>query len=367
MLLFLIATVIFAAGAVSVQDGSPPMVAAPLGPGYIPPISGDGAGYYFWDSNETDEWAPSYNWRTPSNPQGWQGDDTSWSLDTPFDIRFCGVDHDTGSNFYVGSNGILGFFSAGMRDPINQDIPVPASPNAVIAILWDNLAGYADGEIYVELAGVSPTRKWCITYSPWYFYNAAADPIEFQVLINEAPVSNMNNTVEFRYKDVVGDTWRDYGLSSTVGMENSGGSDAVKYSYNQAVITNQLAIRFVDSHYVDDQVGEFDLLTPLDGGSGKPGDTIHFTWEAAEYSGHGSVNYTLYLADNINFDDPIVFERGGTTWLDYIFGSDDTGSYWWKVKAKETDLGLTVWSEVWTFDIEGAVEETTWGQIKADF
>ncbi len=367
MLLLLGAVAVFAAGAIGVQDESSPMVAAPLGPDYVPLRSGDGAGYYFWDSQETDNWAPSYNWRTPRNPRGWRGDDTYWNLTTPFDIRFCGNDYPSGSSFYVGSNGILGFYMTDMDEPINQNIPDGVAPNSILTPLWDNLHGYADGDIYVEVAGSSPTQKWCISYTPWYFYNAPSDPIEFQVMIFQAPVSNMNNTIEFRYKDVVGDTWRDHGLSATVGLEKRSGTDAAKYSYNEEVIPNQFAIRFVDSNYVDDQVGEFDLLTPPDGSEYEPGDTIHFTWEAAEYSGHGSVNYTLYLADNNDFDDPVIFERGGATWLDYIFGDDDRGGYWWKVKAKETELGLTVWSEVWTFDIAGAVEETTWGQIKASY
>jgi hypothetical protein len=367
--ILLVSVPVFAAATVSVQEEShPAMPEAALWSGYMPPLSGDGAGYYFWDSNETGEWAPAYNWRTPRNPQGWRGDDTYWTVNIPFAIKFCGSDHAAGSNLYVGSNGIMGFSNNGMDDPINQNLPSTSPPNNIMALFWDNLAGYTDGEIWVEVAGSAPTRKLCISYSPWYFYEASADPIEIQVLIYEAPLSTVNNTVEFRYKDVIGDSWRDNGFSATVGLENSGGTDAVQYSYNQEIIPNQFAIRFVDQNWVDDQLGAFDLLTPEDGSEYEPGDTIHFTWEEPDYDGHGVVEYTFYMADNDGFDDPLVFDRGTNTWFDYVFGDDDTGQYWWKVYAEETDIGNSVWcNEVFDFTITGAVQSASWGQIKAEF
>ncbi|MCX7022821.1 MAG: hypothetical protein NTW26_11230 [bacterium] len=368
--ILLAAISVFAAATVSVQEESPstsPPVA--IWSGYSPLLFGDGAGYYFWDSNETSDWAPVYNWRTPRNPQGWRGDDTHWTLSTPFAIQFCGTTHSSGTNFYVGSNGFMGFTNNGMDNPINQNLPSTAAPNNVIAPFWDNLAGYSTGDIYVEVAGSAPTRKLCISYSPWYFYEAAADPIEFQVLIYEAPMAGVNNSIELRYKDVIGDSWRDNGFSATVGLENSSGTDAVLYSYNQDIISNQFSILFVDQNWVDDQLGEFNLLTPVDGDLVYTGDTVNFTWEAPEYSGHGTVEYTLYIADNEQFNNPMIFDRGGHAWFDYIFGDGDSGDYWWKVYAEETDIGISQWcNDVFDFTVTGvSVDETTWGQIKAVF
>ncbi len=368
--ILLVSVSVFAAATLSVQEESPstPVVTA-LHPEFAPLIFGDGAGYYFWDSHEASEWAPVYNWRTPHNPQGWQGDDTYWTTTLPFDVKFCGGDHSAGSNFYIGSNGILGFGSTGMDDPINQNLPNSTSPNNIIAAFWDNLAGYSTGEIYVETAGSAPTRKLVISYSPWYFYEASADPIEFQILIYEAPLTTVNNSIELRYKDVIGDSWRDNGTSATVGLENSSGSDAVQYSYNQEIISNQLAILFVDTNWVDDQMGEFNLLTPGDGDLVYTGETIHFSWEVPDYTGHGHIHYTLYIADNSDFNNPMVFDRGLNAWFDYIFGTDDTGHYWWKVYAEEDDIGINEWcNDVFDFIVTGVgVTNTTWGQIKAEF
>jgi len=369
--ILLVSVSVFAAATLSVQEESPstPAVVTALHPEFSHLIFGDGAGYNFWDSHESGEWAPLYNWRTPHGPQGWQGDDTYWTTTLPFDVKFCGGDHAAGSDFYIGSNGILGFGSTGMDNPINQNLPNSTSPNNIIAAFWDNLSGYSTGEIYVETAGSAPTRKLVITYSPWYFYEASADPIEFQILIYEAPLDTVNNSVELRYKDVIGDSWRDNGTSATVGLENSSGTDAIQYSYNQEIISNQLAILFVDSNWVDDQMGEFNLLTPADGDLVFTGETVHFSWEVPEYTGHGEIHYTLYIADNADFNNPMVFDRDTNAWFDYIYGSDDTGHYWWKVYAEEDDIGINEWcNDVFDFIVTGVdVTSTTWGQIKAQY
>jgi hypothetical protein len=372
MFLALFSAAALAVGAISVHAES--AVAPVVGSGALPygvfsPLAhGDGAGYYYWDSTETSVWAPTYAWRTPSNPQGWSGDDTYWTTSLPFAVTFCGIRHGAGSNLYVGSNGIVGFAASKMDEPINQNIPVSTAPNSIIAIFWDNLAGYTNGDISLDLVGTSPNRALFVTYSPWYYDLAPSDPIEFQILIRETNVSGINNTIEFRYKDVVGDSWRDNGFSATVGLENNSGTTAAKYSYNEEVIPNQFAIRFVDKDYVDNQVGDFHLVNPPDGYEGDVGERIEFRWQEPEYSGGGVVTYKLYLADNPDFHDSLVFDTGTEPTFSYVFGSDDRGVYWWKVKATESILGLYKWSEeTFMLDIESAVTDTTWGQIKASF
>jgi len=348
-------------------DGAPAVGAVP------PPFGGEsrgsGAGYYCWDSNETNPWAPDYSWRYPVHRMGWRGDDTFWTTTLPFKVTFCGVTHQAGENIYVGANGIVGFAAQGMDDPINQNIPNSATPNAVMAVLWDNLHGYAAGDIAVDLAGSAPSRSLFITYSPWYYYGAPADPIEFQLVIRETDVEGINNTIDFRYKDVVGDSWRDYGLSATVGLENAAGSAAAKYSYNQPDIMNRLAIRFVDVVFVDNQVGPFHLIVPEDGYVANVGEWIDFRWQQPEYDGYGEVTYRLYIDKDPNFGNPKIYDTGTSPSFRYVFGYDEAGTYWWKVRAEESVLGLTRWSEETRKLIvsDVAVTPTTWGRIKAEF
>jgi len=335
----------------------------------VPPRGGADAGYYFWDSLESGDWAPEYEWFEPSGAQGWSGDDAVWSAVTPFDIRFCGELYPAGSTLYVGSNGAVGFSDSGLEGPINQRIPDPTLPNCLIAPLWDNLHGSTDGEIYLDLDGTAPERRWYVTYSPWYFDSTWLDPIEFQVVFYETDAVFVNDTLEFRYRDLDGDSWRDHGASATVGLEDGSGLEAARYSFDQPVIPDGFAVRFVDQNYVDDQLGAFSLLTPVDESDVIPDVTVHFTWEASEYGGHGQLLYALYLARDPDFGEVMVFDTGADAGMDHVFGTDETGPYWWKVMARETDIGLTRWSEeVYTLDVSASeIVESSWGTIKTEF
>ncbi len=339
------------------------------GPTGVPPRGGADAGYYFWDSMEPGEWAPEYEWYKPTVSQGWCGDDVYWPTIIPFDICYCGELHPADSLLYVGSNGMLSFSESGLAGPINQRVPDPTPPNGVISPLWDNLDGSTDGRIYLDLEGTAPDRRWYVTWSPWYFDRVLIDPIEFQVVFYEMDTTGVNNTLEFRYRDLEGDSWRDHGASATVGLEGPTGFEAARYSFDQPVLPDEFAVRFVDELYVDDHLGTFSLVTPKDGSIVSPGETIRFTWEEPVYGGHGQLLYTLYLARDPDFGEVMGFDTGPEAEMEYIFGTGETGSYWWKVTARETDLGLTRESEG-AFSLEvsaSAVVESSWGIIKAVF
>src|SRR4030042_3157948 len=92
-------------------------------------VAGDGAGYYFWDANETGTWAPVYDWIDASGGTDLgTGDEASFTVTTPFFIRFCNRDYAAGSTVYVGCHGALSFRNAGIPGA-NQDIPNTAVPN----------------------------------------------------------------------------------------------------------------------------------------------------------------------------------------------------------------------------------------------
>lgn len=330
---------------------------------------GEGAGYLWWDSNESSTWAPSTNWRTPSNSLGFRADNDYTTYPIPFNIRFCMGNFSAGSNIYISSNGFVSFSSTGAHDPINQNIPNPNAPNLLVAALWDNLHGYSNGEVSADVFGSAPNREFVITWSPWYYNGSSVDPIEFQIIFYETNVSNMNNTVEIQYKDVFGDSWRDRGSSATVGIENVNGQSAAKYSYNQAILDNGLAIRFVDKTFVNSQLDPFDLLTPAHNSHHEVGDTINFSWEPSGYSGAGSVTYELFLSSNPQFTDPLVFDVGTSTSMNYVFGTGQHGTYYWRVRATESILQLHRYSDstnIFYIQQQGSISKTTWGAIKAN-
>jgi hypothetical protein len=328
---------------------------------------GQDAGYYWWDSNESSSWAPDTEWYYPTNATGFQADDDYFTYNLPFDITFCGDEYAQGEEMYISSNGFIAFRESAADEPTNQDLPSAALPNALVAAFWDNLHAYGDGEIYIDIEGSAPERRMIVTYSPWYFYNSPYDELEFQIFFYETDVDNINNTVEILYNDVYGDSWRDAGASATVGVENFNGSEAAQYSYNQTKLANDLGVRYVDKVFVDSQVGSFNLLTPPDGSTHGIGQTINFTWEEPTYAGDGTVTYDLYIADNPDFEDPIIIDSGTAPNDSYIFGTGDNGTYYWKVIAAESTLGLTrTCNDVFSFDVTTTnIVPSSWGVIKA--
>lgn len=330
---------------------------------------GQGAGYNWWDSTETSGWAPSSNWWPTTNALGFQADDDYTSYAIPFDITLCGQEFAAGSNIHISSNGFVTFNSAGADEPINQSLPNGGTPNLLVAAMWDNLAGYSTGEVYADVHGSAPNRKLVISWSPWYFYGSQHDALEFQIVFYETEVNSISNTIDIQYKDVYGDSWRDNGASATIGLENNNGTSAAQYSFNQPVLADGLALRFVDAGYVRSQIGEFDLLTPNNGAVYDIGDNIQFTWETPEYNGTGNLTYKVYFDDSSDFDDPDIYSTGGSTQFNYVFGTGDEGVYYWKVLATESTLQLERFSDsIRYFEItgQGAVVETSWGSIKAE-
>jgi len=347
--------------------GTAPAVAPPsVGPDFGRLVSGDGAGYYFWDSNEASSWAPVYDWIDASGGTDLgTGDEASFTVTTPFDIRFCDRDYAAGSTVYVGCNGALSFRNAGIPGA-NQNMPNAASPNALAAAAWDDLRGITGDHLYSHLDTSGDLDVWVLSYDPWHRY-LSIGPFRFQMQIFEQAAAGINNMVEFHYQTVLA-SGINLGSSATVGLENWGGTEAAAYSYNSA-LEAEFAVRFIDTRWVDDQLGAFHLLTPEDGYYLiAPPETVNFTWEEPEYDGQGTVTYTFFLGREPDLSDAEEFDRGGNTWFDYTFDEDDWGDWYWSVRAEESDLGLSrMAEEIWSLTVGTDVTEATWGQIKANF
>jgi hypothetical protein len=346
---------------------------SPLPPPAVSPdftglVSGDGAGYYFWDSNETSVWAPEYNWIDASGGTDLgTGDEASFTVTTPFFIRFCNRNYAAGSTAYVGCNGALSFRNAGIPGS-NQDIPATPAPNALAAAAWDDLRGTTGDHLYSYVDTSGEWDVWVLSYDPWHRY-LSIGPFYFQIHIYRRPVLAINNMIEFHYQTVEASGFN-LGQSATVGLENWDGTDAAAYSYNEDLEAS-FAIRFIDSRYVDNWIYEFDLLEPPDGSEHIwDQGPVTFQWEAAEYSGSGTLTYTLLLSANPDLTDAQEFDAGEETQLDHTFEYEDIGTWYWSVRAQEDGLGHERMAEsIWSLEIlpEVAVVDTTWGRIKAGF
>jgi len=341
--------------------------------GFVPLDSGSGAGYYFWDSDESGDFAPVYSWidATGGTLISDNMDDAGVEIAIPMDLRFMDVDYATGSSIWACSNGYINFNASGgdYTDLSNDDIPNVTTPNNYIAPYWDDLDGDPGvSGLYSLVDSSGDDDLYIISYDPWGHFNDTGDTMQFQAYMVENNTGvTINNTIVFQYaNDCV-----EGGSGATVGLENFAADDGTKYSYNDSTIAANLAIIFIDAAYVDNYIGAFDLVAPADASEARDGDQVTFDWDDASYSGTGTLTYDLILSNNADLSAPFHTEADlAASTFDYTFSQGNTSdeTVYWGVEANETTLGLNVASDsIWSITLHAsdyAVEETTWGQIK---
>jgi hypothetical protein len=114
---------------------------------------------------------------------------------------------------------------------MNTDIPDTTAPNGYAAPLWDDLNPSAGGGVWYRTIGSAPARKFVVAWVgvPHYLNTGAAT---FEVVLEEG-----TNAIVFQYQDVdFGDPFNDWGVSATVGVENSSGAVGRKFLYDQALL-----------------------------------------------------------------------------------------------------------------------------------
>ncbi|MCL6520371.1 MAG: hypothetical protein K6T99_11115 [Armatimonadetes bacterium] len=180
------------------------------------------------------------NWVDPTNHTTYtlSDDGVTPALTIPFTFTFYGTAY---TQLYVAANGMIGFLNNGLDAFSNTDIPNSAAPNAVLYPYWDDLDPSAAGSVKVGTEGTSPNRRFVISWVGVPHYSTPSKPFTFQVVLYE----NLNDIV-FQYLEVQPeDTNCGAGRSATIGIENSSGNMAYKYSYDgSTLLSNNQAIRF---------------------------------------------------------------------------------------------------------------------------
>ncbi len=212
-------------------------------------------------------------------------------VDIGFEFRFYGRDY---TKVGVSANGYLGFETT-LSNPVNVPIPTASDPNNIIAALWDDLAPFPNGGIYVETLGVAPARRFIVQWDSvrQFLQN---DSNTFQAVLYEG-----TNCIELRYGQVTPQaTPGDY----TIGVEDRYGTRGD--SVDGAMAVNGACFRFCpvatptgceNTGCIGDANGDgsvdFDDITSVLanwGGSGPAGDG----------NGDGQVNFddiTIALAN----------------------------------------------------------------------
>jgi len=176
-----------------------------------------------------------FNWldATGGTNTGLKLDDGSVSVPLPFNFIFNGQSK---SNAVISTNGYLTFGTIGYAYN-NTSIPLPASPNDLIAPFWDDLNSSAGDSIYYATFGSAPNRVFVVEWSGIPRYPAEG------ALTFEAALFEGSNNILLQYQTLAGPNAS--GASATVGIEYATGASGVLYAYNTpGSLQEGLAIRF---------------------------------------------------------------------------------------------------------------------------
>jgi len=135
-------------------------------------------------------------------------DDVSAALPVGFNFYFYGNLY---TQFYISSNGFIGFDNTGMGAYEPQTLPSLTSPNNIIALAWTDLNPETGGTITYETTGTAPFRKLIVSYNSIRRYGSV-NAISGRIVLNE-----FSNTIQIFSNSISS------GIS-TMGIENATGT-----------------------------------------------------------------------------------------------------------------------------------------------
>ncbi len=183
-----------------------------------------GGPVYIWDDISTTGTLVN-NWvATGTYPPSDEGKAGPFPLG--FNFKYYGVEY---SNVWFCSNGFVSFVDITNAGMSNTQIPNSATPNNIIAGIWDDLDGGSTGKVYYK----QESTRYIIQYDNWPGYYAGTGPFTWQFVIHK------NGKIVLYYKTITGSS-----NSTTVGIENHVGNDGLQVAYNATYLQNNLALQF---------------------------------------------------------------------------------------------------------------------------
>jgi hypothetical protein len=187
----------------------------------------DNFGYMWYDSEDN---SALYDWIDISGTGTVVTGLTDDNYVGPFDIGFEFPFYENSySEFYIGSNGLIGFNTDYMNAITNYPIPTLSTPNDIIAWFWDDL--YPDGTVYYEQFA----NYTIVQFQDYgeYSFSGTDYRITAQVILYN------NGSIKIQYQSI--DEGFDL-LSSTIGIENIDGTDGLEVNFNAEYVQDNLAI-----------------------------------------------------------------------------------------------------------------------------
>jgi len=195
----------------------------------------DTFGYEWIDSNEPN--GPDYVWEdisttgtlasnwTPTGTFSAKDEGFTGPLEIGFGFEFYGQEY---TQIYAGSNGFLSFNVISGNTYSNTGIPTAATPNNMIAAIWDDLDGKTAGNVYYEQKG----NSFVIQYTDWSKYSGSGT-FTFQVVLHS------NNKISLYYESITADV-----TSATIGIENATGNDGLQVVKDASYLSSNMALEY---------------------------------------------------------------------------------------------------------------------------
>jgi subtilisin family serine protease len=186
----------------------------------------------------------TFSWIDANTVLPLSGDDASTQVSLPFPFTFYGQTYNTA---HVATNGFLNFLAPNATFG-NSGIPSTFAPNAAIYPFWDDLYVSGDSSVRTELVGAAPNRRFVIEWRNVHFCCITPEALDVEVVLYE------NGRILTQYRNL--GSGREEGNSATIGIENESGTVALQYSFNEASVTDGLAVlyRLPPSGFVQGQV-----------------------------------------------------------------------------------------------------------------
>jgi hypothetical protein len=279
-----------------------------------------GFGYEWTDSNSPSP-SVAFNWKEINSTGDNSGINGGDVYGGPFNIGFSfPYFGNTETQMWLNSKGCI-LFDGPTADWTNDDIPNSKTPNNFIAAYWDDLrvSNPGPGQIYYETDGPPSDKylvvEWCQVQS--YF---GGPLMTFEIILDH------DGNITFQYLSLNG--WN--GTSASVGLDGPSGIDGCKYSYNEPVLSDNLAIRF---HMSEMGFG------PSQSKAGTVGTTVSYNITVRNYQAFAD---SFDLAGSSEQGWPISFfdSTGTVSLMDTngdLSGLPDTGNI-----ASGGDLNITV-------------------------
>lgn len=147
----------------------------------------------------------------------------------------------TYSSVSISSNGLI-TFGAGNSSHSNTDLTTaPATP--AIAVLWDDLE-LAAGGLRARLDGSGNNQRLIVQWNNIHYLDNPADPITFQVILNES-----DGSIEINYQDLdSAGSPATGGQSATVGIKETGNQSGTGQSFRLLVGYNDATSSFIGTN-----------------------------------------------------------------------------------------------------------------------